>query len=174
MLIDAGYRKSWSIDQYNGLDVAAWCSPDNKPDVIIVGHDGGVYVYNQVEQTMTEHQSFLSTWQDDYHRATGLSGKILDVHGEMGRFGGLAIVVTVDEPNRGIVYYTPYLNPAPYDDCPLAQDDESNSCFGLSNNIHCEGHAFEDDPAAWLDSITSGTDFGQWDWGEGEETVPTF
>jgi len=107
---------------------------------------------------------WLNSWQSDYEEATGNTGKVKDVYGRIGRFGGLAIWVEVKE-GSSIVYYSPYLNSSPYDYCPA----EDGSCFDSLEDEYdwyCAGHEFELDEGAWIDSMTGATCWGEWDWGE--------
>ena len=110
---------------------------------------------------MTDIQGFWPQWQADYEKATGHNGKVTNVFGRMGRFGGLAIWVEVEE-NGETAYYSPYLNSSPGDG---EHDDEHEHCA-------CESCEYETDSDAWLDSMVGAADWGDWDWGQPEFSIP--
>lgn len=124
--------------------------------------------------------SFYASWQADYDVAIGKGGKVNDAFGVLGRFGGLAIWIEVhDEPGRdGIIFYSPYLNQSPGDGEHVEcypdggnrwRDDQGRFCEPCG----CDLCSFELDSEAWIDSMAGATDWGEWDWGDGSESILT-
>lgn len=109
----------------------------------------------------------LKQWQKDYEQATGKQGTVTSVEGILGRYGGLAIWVEVEEDGE-TVFYSPHLNPSPFDDCP---EESGESCLGGDYDHTCTGHDFELDEHEWIDSMTGATNWGEWNWGDPEISV---
>lgn len=107
---------------------------------------------------------YLKQWQADYDEAVGKPGRVVDVIASRGRFGGIAIWVEVEHPDGTTLFYSPYLNQSPGDG---EHDDDNPECS-------CESCSFDDDPDVWLDSMKDATDWGDWDWGPGEESIPAY
>jgi|FLYK01.1.fsa_nt_gi hypothetical protein len=95
---------------------------------------------------------FWGFWQNAYDRAVGKGGYVGDVFAEIGRMGGLAIAVEVDEP-EGRVFYTPYLDPVP----------DAEDLLEV-----------ESDPDLWLCRMSEAVDWGTWNWGPSMRGLPEF
>ncbi|KKM66062.1 hypothetical protein LCGC14_1484970 [marine sediment metagenome] len=108
---------------------------------------------------------WIEQWQTPYDLAVGKGGKVQDVFARIGPSGGIAIFVEVYEPEKGVLYYSPYLNSMPGDDHTEDPDDDPCTCTAC---------AFELDPDAWLDGMMGATNWGEWDWDVGMKSIPGY
>ena len=101
----------------------------------------------------TRKDRAIAEFQTAYDKAVGKGGTVTDVWADVGRFGGVAIWVEVDEADRGRVFYSPYYNQSPDED---------------------EVESVERNAVAWLDGMLGATNWDDWNWGDGEYDIPDF
>ena len=115
---------------------------------------GGIRDWGREPRKRGQHRKryAINQFQADNDRAVGGRGEGVDAWADVGRFGGIAIWIAVDDPQRGRLYYSPYYEQTP-------EEDEVN--------------AVERDGETWLDGMLGATDWSEWEWGPGEESIPT-
>lgn len=117
-------------------------------------------------------------WQSVYEQATGGTGRVVDVFGRLGRFGGLALWVEVEQPGADeTVFFSPYLDQSPGDgehremtgdDQGRSRDDETGR---WCQPCHCGLCSYESDPQAWVEMMAGAADWEAWDWGSGSNRI---
>lgn len=99
-------------------------------------------------------KEILSFWQSEYDKTVNKKGEVVDVYGDLNRYGGLTLKVVVIEGIEGRKFYSPWYLQSAFDGCTTKK------------KCDCQGCIFNRNPKWWLIGMIGATEWSEWKWDE--------